>query len=77
MLGKLGKYEDSIKAYDKTIELEPTYANAYSNKGLALGQLGQYEEAIKVFDKAIELNPHNADAIKNRELAQKLMKDAD
>ena len=35
-LYNLGKYEEAIKCYDKAIEIDPNYADAWNNKGLAL-----------------------------------------
>ena len=57
---KLGRDEEAIKDYDKSIELGPHNANIYYNRGVAKNKLGRHEEAIKDYDKAIELDPHNA-----------------
>jgi tetratricopeptide (TPR) repeat protein len=35
--------------------LDPTYADSYSNRGLAHHNLGQYEQAIQDLDQAIRL----------------------
>ena len=56
----LGKYEEAIATYDKAIEIDPQYADAWNNKGSALGCLGKYEEAIAAYDKAIEIDPQYA-----------------
>jgi tetratricopeptide (TPR) repeat protein len=53
-----GKYEESIKCYDKAIEIDPNYIKAWHNKGVALESLKKYEEAIKCFDKVIQINPN-------------------
>ena len=42
------------------MEIDPKFAAAWNNKGLALGNLGRNEEAIECFDKAIEIQPNNA-----------------
>ena len=64
-LGNDGYYEEALKAYDKAIELNPDYADAWVFKGAALDELGRYEEgryeeALKAYDKAIELKPDDA-----------------
>jgi len=41
-----------LQAYDKAIQLDPNYALAWSNKGIALGILGRNTEAIQAYDKA-------------------------
>lgn len=51
--------ENAIPDFDKTIELNPNYTEAYIHRGLSYYGLGQYERAIKDFDKAIELNPND------------------
>jgi tetratricopeptide (TPR) repeat protein len=53
---------DKIAAYSKAIELNPTFAEAYFNRGLAYFATSKYELAIKDFTKTIELKPHEADA---------------
>ena len=39
-------YQDAIVAYDEAIRLQPDFANAYVNRGLAKEKLGQHESAI-------------------------------
>jgi len=58
-LGKAGECEKAIECFDKAIELDPNYAEAYNNRGLVYYRcLNQYERAIEDFNKSIELNPH-------------------
>ena len=54
-LADLSRHEESLKSYDKAIELNPDYADAWYNKGNALTKLGRTEEAMKAFVKAREL----------------------
>ena len=63
---KLKDYNHAIAYYDKAIEIDPQYAFAYNNKGVALSNLGRNEEAIASYDKAIELDPQNAEAYNNK-----------
>ena len=60
-LSNLGKYEEAITWFDKTLEINPHFVNAMYNKADALGELGKYEEALVWTDKALTLNPvtHN------------------
>jgi len=55
--------------FDKATELNPEYAAAWNNKGIALFNQREYEEAIKAYDKAIELNPEDAYAWNNKGIA--------
>jgi PGF-CTERM protein len=52
-----GDYEKAIECFDKAIELNPNYTDAYLNRGLAYLYLEQNERAIEDFEKVIELNP--------------------
>ena len=65
-----GKYKEAIEKYDEAIELNPVFAEAYNNRGLAKGDLKQYQEAIADYEKAIELDPNDADAYNNRGIAK-------
>ncbi len=62
-------YSQSIEDYDKAIELNPEYVDAYNNRGNAYDDLGEYQQAIEDYDKAIELNPEDPDAYINRGLS--------
>ena len=65
-----GKYKQAIEQYDKSIGLNPNYAEAYNNRGVAKDSLDQHVEAIKDYDKAIRLNPDYALAYTNRGVAK-------
>ena len=52
----LGKYDEAIQCYDKAIEIDANYADAWNNKGNALDNLGKYDEAIQCYDSAIEID---------------------
>ena len=63
---ELNEYEQAIKDFNKVIELNPNYAEAYYGRGYAYAELNEYERAIKDYDKAIALNPDDAKAYNNR-----------
>ncbi len=54
-LYKLGKYNESLQAYNKAIEADPKFASAWYHKGFALKALGRTEEAKAAFVKAAAL----------------------
>ena len=56
----------AVELIGKAIEVNPNYANAYSNRGAALKELKRLEEANASFDKAIAIKPDYADAYSNR-----------
>ncbi len=49
--------EEAVECYDKAIENDPNYADAWFNKAMTLEDLGRSEEAEKCFFKAEELDP--------------------
>ncbi len=49
----MGKKEEAIKQYDKAIQINPKYADAYYNKGIALSDLGKKDKAIAEYEKAL------------------------
>jgi tetratricopeptide (TPR) repeat protein len=57
-----GKYNESMQAYDKAIELNPRYSEAWNGKGKILFEQGKYNESMQAYDKAIELNPRYSEA---------------
>ncbi|MGE5634650.1 MAG: tetratricopeptide repeat protein, partial [Deltaproteobacteria bacterium] len=54
------EYNNAIQCYDKALEIDANYADAWYNKGSSLGNLLKHNEAIQCFDKAIEIDPNNA-----------------
>lgn len=52
-----GDFFAAITAFDKAIQLNPQYADAYVYRGLSKAGLGHNFEAIADYDAAIQLNP--------------------
>ena len=53
---------DAIASYDKAIELDPNYTEAWYNKGAILTNWGEYGKADACFDKVIKLDSKNINA---------------
>ncbi len=64
-----GLYDKAIEAFTSTIALDPNYAAAYHNRGLAYYRKGQYDRAIEDYNKAIDINPNDAKAYTMRGIA--------
>lgn len=58
--------EEAIIAYEKAIELDPNYSEAFNNKGNLLKALGRFSEALDAFDHVIRMNPDPAEPYYNR-----------
>lgn len=66
MYSKKGNYQEAIKAYDKAIEVNPSYAIAYYNRSVAYTKTGQYERAINDCNKVLQLDPQHANSFYTR-----------
>ena len=64
-LFSLGKINEAQKQFEKVIELQPDYAEAYYNLGITLQKLNKLNEAEVNFKKAIKLKPDYANAYFN------------
>ena len=54
---KRKQYGKSLEWYDKVLQIDPDYAQAYAGKGDVLFRLKRYEEAIEFLRQAIALEP--------------------
>ncbi len=54
------EYENSIRSYSKTLELEANDAKAWNNRGLAKSRLNLLDDALKDYEKATELDPDSS-----------------
>jgi tetratricopeptide (TPR) repeat protein len=53
----MGENDRAIADYDKTIALDPKYAIAYDNRGIAYKAKGDNDRAIADHNEAIRLDP--------------------
>ncbi len=56
------KYDTALQAFDKAIEIDPQYVEAWAGMGWSLYGSGKYYEALQAYNMALELNPNYADA---------------
>ena len=64
--GKLGEQRRAISDYNRAVEINPNYSEAYNNRGIAYGKLGDQRQAIPDFDRAIAIDPKSAEVYNNR-----------
>ena len=62
----MNQYKRAIEDYDEAVKLNPEYAEAYNNRGVAYAGLNRHERAIEDYDVAVKLNPDYAAAYYNR-----------
>jgi protein O-GlcNAc transferase len=51
----LDKKEDAIASYDKALQIDPNYADAWFNKGMILKKMGLNQEGTRCIEKSIDL----------------------
>jgi superkiller protein 3 len=60
-----GRTDEAIDHYQKALQINPNYAEAYNNLGNALFQTGRSNEAIDQYKKALEINPTKINTLEN------------
>ena len=63
------KFSEAVAELNKAININPRYAAAYYNRGLAYVKFCQFDKAISDYSKAIEINPKDAWAYNSRGIA--------
>jgi tetratricopeptide (TPR) repeat protein len=62
-------YAQAIADFNEAIRLEPNYANAFNNRGVACRNMGDLDRAVADYDQAIAIKPDYVAAFYNRGLA--------
>ena len=65
------RYEESIALIERSLEVDPTQADWYSNLGIVLKAAGRLDDAIAAYGRAIALDPGHARARNNLGVLQK------
>jgi tetratricopeptide (TPR) repeat protein len=62
--------DEKLRFYSNAIRLNPDYAKAFNNRGIARSERGDLDGAIRDYGEAIRLNPDFAEPFNNRGLAR-------
>jgi Flp pilus assembly protein TadD len=54
-----GLWKEATYRWEKAVQLDPTYAEAWNNLAIGYEQEGRFEDALKAYEKAVELDPKN------------------
>jgi adenylate cyclase len=57
------EHEGALAEFDRTIALDPNFAQGYAARGLALMYAGEPSRALEPFAKAMRLDPHYPDIV--------------
>ncbi|AFZ03792.1 serine/threonine-protein kinase [Calothrix sp. PCC 6303] len=63
---ELQRYQDALNNYEKAVEIQDNYAEAWYGKGKALSGMKKYQDALTAYDKAIQLQPEYLQAWRGR-----------
>jgi len=55
----------AVQAYQKVIELDPAYFEAYNNLGILYQEMGDFDRAAQAYQRSIEINPRYVKALNN------------
>jgi tetratricopeptide (TPR) repeat protein len=58
---QVGRFDAAVLAFGRVLELRPTWASAYFNRGLTWQMLGRQEEAVADLQRYLELRPQAED----------------
>lgn len=67
-----GLWREAIYRWQKAAEIDPTYAAAFNNLGVAYEQDGQLEKAKAAYEKAAELAPKDERIKQNYEFFKEI-----
>ena len=67
-----GLWREAIYRWERAVELDPKYAAAFNDLGIAYEHEGQLEKARKAYEKAIALEPNNANIRQNYDLFKEI-----
>lgn len=62
---KQNQWPQAVAAFQKVIELDPTYQAAYANLGAAYHRQNNLDLAVAQYQKALELNPEDGEVVYN------------
>jgi Tfp pilus assembly protein PilF len=67
-----GLWQEAVFRWERATEIDPSYAAAFNNLGIAYEQLGKFDQAGKAYEKALELEPQNLAIQQNYDLFKEI-----
>jgi tetratricopeptide (TPR) repeat protein len=61
-----GEFDRAIFFFDKSLEVDPVYAEAYEKRGMTYSCKEEYDQAIADFNRALEINPRLGEVYSGR-----------
>ncbi|MGH9371944.1 MAG: tetratricopeptide repeat protein [Vicinamibacterales bacterium] len=54
-----GLWREALYRWERAVDLDPTYAEAWNNLAIAYEHAGRFDDARKAYETAIKLDPKN------------------
>jgi Flp pilus assembly protein TadD len=67
-----GLWREAIFRWEKAVELDPTYAEAYNDLAIGYEHEGQLDRARRAYERALELAPNNEQIKQNYDLFKEI-----
>ena len=67
-----GLWREALYRWERAVELDPTYAEAWNNLAIAYEQAGRFDDARKAYETALKLDPKNAMIRQNYDLFKEI-----
>ncbi len=67
-----GLWKEAAYRWEKAVEIDPAYAEAWNNLAIAYEQQGLFDRAQKAYEKAVQLDPNNAMIRQNYDLFKEI-----
>ena len=67
-----GLWREAIYRWERAVELDPTYAQAYNDLAIGYEHEGQLDKARKAYEKALQLDPANTQIRQNYDLFKEI-----
>ena len=67
-MAQSGHWREAVFRFERAVEIDPTYAKAFSNLAIGYENRGELEQARKAYEKALALEPNNVQIRQNYEL---------
>ena len=58
-VARRGLWQEALYRWKRAIDLDPTYAPAWNNLGIAYEHEGQFDQAREAYETALDLDPDN------------------
>ena len=63
ILRDLEKYKEALDAFERAIEINPSFTKAWIGKGIVYDRVKKHQKAMEAYERAVDINPIYSDLI--------------